>query len=136
MRAVCVLAVCLLVALLAAGTRGDASPRAARRALSERNNHRKVRVALGTVLVVTLHSTYWTFHRSTRRTLTAIGVPVFAPAPVGRCVPGEGCGTVTARYRAARAGSATVRASRTSCGEALACGPAAGAFSVTVTVVR
>ena len=60
------------------------------------------------------------------------GDPAYAPAP--GCVPGGGCGTVTATYGAVHAGRVTVTANRTSCGEALRCSPEQGSFTVAVVV--
>jgi hypothetical protein len=45
-----------------------------------------------------------------------------------------GCGTVTAVFRAVAPGSATITASRTTCGEALLCTGSAGAYEVTIVV--
>ncbi len=52
----------------------------------------------------------------------------------GHCVAGQGCGTVSATWTAVAAGTATVTAGRTVCGEALACGPGQRTYRVTVTV--
>jgi hypothetical protein len=53
---------------------------------------------------------------------------------MGSCLPGIGCGVTTAWYKALSAGSATVSASRVSCGEALRCVGKQGAYRVTVVV--
>jgi hypothetical protein len=45
-----------------------------------------------------------------------------------------GCGTVTQGFVALSDGSATVRASRTTCGEAMACPPQDATYEVTVRV--
>ena len=104
------------------------------RKLSDGANSKRITAAKGTVLSVTLHSTYWMFEPPGGSALRAVGKPSYAPAPVGSCVPGEGCGTVTQIYRAARTGSATINAGRTTCGEALACGPSNGTYVVRVHV--
>ncbi len=49
-------------------------------------------------------------------------------------MPGGGCGTVTAWFNADGPGTAVVTASRTSCGEAMACGGGAGSYRLTVIV--
>jgi hypothetical protein len=104
--------------------------------LTDTDNHRTVTVHRGTEVDVVLHSTYWTYPPGpTGNVLTSLGQPAYAPDPLTRCVPGGGCGTATARYLAANLGSATVTASRTSCGEAMGCTGGRGAFDVTVTVV-
>jgi hypothetical protein len=124
----------LLVAVGAAVLVATASATTATRNLSDGANHSTVRVAKGTTVAVTLHSTYWTFHASSGKALKAVGAPILAPAPIGTCVPGGGCGTVTARYRAVKTGSAAINASRVSCGEALACGPSNSTYVVHITV--
>ena len=99
-------------------------------------NGRAVRVHRGAEIVVTLHSTYWSFDHVGGKALKSLGRPVYDPAPKGECVPGAGCGTVTARFRAESDGVTMIRAGRTSCGEALACAPSQRTFQVTVTVTR
>jgi hypothetical protein len=92
-----------------------------------------VSLRLGQKLRVVLHSTYWEFKpAASAPVLHLVSAPVVAPK--AGCVPGQGCGTVTALYVARRAGSATVKAERTSCGEAMGCTGGAGGYAVTVTV--
>ena len=82
---------------------------------------------------VVLASTYWNFAAvSDASVLKIVGAPVPAPRP--GCVPGSGCGTVTASYDAIAPGTAVVSASRTSCGEAMGCSAAAGSYRVTINV--
>jgi hypothetical protein len=50
------------------------------------------------------------------------------------CVPGEGCGTVSASFRAAKPGTAILEAGRTTCGEARGCVNGEGAYQVTISV--
>jgi hypothetical protein len=89
----------------------------------------------GQRLRVVLHSTYWEFKRVAEPTvLHLVSAPVVAPK--AGCVPGQGCGTVTALYIARAAGIATVKAERTSCGEAMGCTGDAGSWTVTVHVRR
>jgi hypothetical protein len=99
----------------------------------EHDNGRTVRVAVGDTFRVTLHSTYWRFAEVPGGgTLLAVGAPrVVDSTP---CHPGEGCGTVTLTVRAGGSGTVTLSAHRDSCGEALACGPGQGAFSLAVEV--
>jgi hypothetical protein len=107
--------------------------------VDERDNHKVVRIALGTVVTVVLHSTYWRFGPAPDpRVLAQFSAPRVSAWPVhaGGCVPGQGCGTVTVRYRAAGEGTALVRASRVSCGEALRCTGGNGLFSVMLIVRR
>jgi hypothetical protein len=92
-----------------------------------------VRLRPGDTLVVVLGSTYWS---PTDAPDPAVLVPAGDPvaSPSGDCVPGGGCGTVTARYRAIATGTTDVVFGRTVCGEALACPPDKRGFSVTVIV--
>lgn len=99
--------------------------------LSESDNGRTVTVATGETVRITLHSTYWTFAPSNAtNVLELVGQPRFAPAAT--TVPGTGAGTVEVDYRVVQAGKATVAASRTTCGEALACTPEQRSFMVTI----
>ena len=88
----------------------------------------------GQRLRVQLDSTYWNFEGSSNQAvLRGDGETTVRPEPSG-CVPGAGCGTATAYFIAVTAGRATVTASRSSCGEALACTGSNGHWSVTVLV--
>jgi hypothetical protein len=80
-------------------------------------------------------STFWTVRGSRNpNVLRQDGEPVVAPNLAG-CVPGQGCGTVTASFVAVARGLARVVAKRTTCGEALRCTGSAGSYRVTVVVV-
>jgi hypothetical protein len=127
-----VFSLCVAGAVAASAVAAGTAPRS----LSESANHHTVKVKKGTTLVVTLHTTYWAFNALSGRALRAKGKPVTVPAPMGTCVPGGGCGTVTARFVARADGSATISASRTSCGEALLCQPSQRTFTVKVKVTR
>jgi hypothetical protein len=88
----------------------------------------------GQKLRIVLHSTYWQFKAVTRpKVLRLAGEPQVIPKMEG-CVPGQGCGTVTATFVARRRGSVAVTATRTTCGEALACTATSGRYRLTVTV--
>jgi hypothetical protein len=92
-------------------------------------------VAVGTTIKVTLHSTYWTVAQgSPADVLALVAPPVYSAAGAVACVPGSGCGTVIATFRALAPGRATITATRTSCGEAMQCIGGNGAFDVTVIV--
>ena len=106
---------------------------AGERDITEGDNGHTVAVALGDVVVATLHNTYWRFEPPGPG-LTQVGEETVTPAPRGTCLPGIGCGTVVARYRATGPGSSDLRASRSSCGEALPCGPGQGSWTVRVLV--
>jgi hypothetical protein len=104
--------------------------------LSEADNGRAVTVSVGATLELVLHNTYWQVSASSKpAVLTMIGQPVYSAAGTMKCVPGTGCGTVTATFKAVAAGAALIAASRTSCGEALLCTGSAGVFEVNVAVV-
>lgn len=102
--------------------------------LDERARGTTVRVPTGTLVVVRLHSTYWS-------TPAGSDPQVLAPSgggtiPAGTCPPGRGCGTSSARFTARRPGTAHITARRTSCGEAMRCSPGQERYEVTVTVTR
>jgi hypothetical protein len=98
-------------------------------------NGQSVQVHVGDVVKITLSSTYWTFDQgSDPLVVKEQGAQVVTPDPIGSCLPGMGCGVTTAWYKAMSAGSATVSASRVSCGEALRCVGNEGVYRVTVVV--
>lgn len=104
--------------------------------LDEHASGSTVTLSVGSTLQVTLHSTYWQPPTSSAvAVLRPVGTatPSVTPTASG-CHPGSGCGTLSARFTALRSGTTTVTASRTSCGEAMACTPAQRTFTVTVQV--
>lgn len=102
--------------------------------LDEHATGRTVTVGVGRVVELDLHSTYWSAPRtSDERVLVPLGAP--AGVPGTNCHPGSGCGVMRARYTAERAGTATLTAQRTSCGEAMACPPGSRTFTLSVHVV-
>ena len=103
--------------------------------LDEHANHATVNVVVGRDVELLLHSSYWMNFGSSRPAIVRVdGAPRVLPTP-SHCVPGGGCNPVLARFTAASLGTAVLSASRTSCGEALACGPANSHFSVMIRVV-
>jgi hypothetical protein len=101
----------------------------------DQDNGHAVSLQVGDQLLLVLASTYWKLDGSSDAAVLRQTVPpVVAPQSSG-CVPGEGCGTVTARFDAIAAGRADVSAKRTSCGEALSCTGSLGFYRVTVIVV-
>jgi hypothetical protein len=130
------LAVALLLVVLGCASTG--SSRAATSTLpvvqvGDGRDGGTVALRVGQRLRVVLHSTYWEF-QPVSGLLHLVNAP--AVAPKGGCVPGQGCGTVTALYIARRAGTAVVKAARTSCGEAMGCTGDAGSYKLTVVVSR
>lgn len=100
--------------------------------LRQADEGRRVSVAKNSTVVVRLDSTYWRIQPP-----SSSGVLHLVSTNVHRDsggVPGSGRGTVIARYRAASAGEAVVSATRTVCGEAMACSPTQRRFHVTVIV--
>jgi hypothetical protein len=98
-------------------------------------NRLTIKVHVGDTVRVTLDSTEWTFSGSSdSAVLQQDGQQAVSPAPPGTCFPGEGCGATSALFRAVNAGTATVDASRVSCGEARVCVGAEGTYEVTVLV--
>jgi hypothetical protein len=111
------------------------SPTAASTAagFTDANKGQTVNVRVGQQFTVSLSSTYWEFQPLPDSTvLRSVGAPVTRPSP--GCVPGGGCGTVSASYMAAGAGRVTIVATRRSCGEAMLCTGSAGQFALTVVV--
>jgi hypothetical protein len=101
--------------------------------VTDANNGDSVSLQVGQVLIVQLSSTYWMLGGSSDpAVLAVVGSVQVAPSP--GCVPGQGCGTVTARYRAVRMGRSEVTATRAACGEALPCTDGQGRFTVLVQV--
>ncbi len=102
--------------------------------IDESANGSTVQLTRGDHLQVTLHSTYWQFNGpSDQAVIAADGGPRTGPGTNCPTYPGSGCGTVTQTFTAEKAGAAKVTATRTTCGEALACSPPQH-WSVTVHV--
>ncbi|MDQ6614296.1 MAG: hypothetical protein M3083_06025 [Actinomycetota bacterium] len=95
-----------------------------------------VRVVKSTTIVVSLSSTYWRFLPTAPfgPVLQQVGDVTIAPARIGTCIPGAGCGTASVTYKAVGTGQAQISASRTTCGEAMLCQGKAGSYSVQVVV--
>jgi hypothetical protein len=103
--------------------------------ISETGKGQTLTVGVGATIKVTLHSTYWTIAQgSPVDVLALVAPPDYSGSGTLACIPGTGCGTVTATFRALAPGRATITATRTSCGEALACIGGNGAFDATVIV--
>ena len=132
------MAVVLLIAslLAACSTAAHAGPDRARVVVGDGGNGSTVTLHKGDTLVVRLHSTYW--HIAAPQAggvLTLVDRAVHAvPIDSRRCVPGAGCGTVVATFRAQRAGQVEVRASRMTCGEAMGCTRAQSHYELTLVV--
>jgi hypothetical protein len=108
---------------------------ASSRQFTEADNGHSVTVAVGSEVTLRLTNTYWMIKPSSDSAVLAIvSGPTASGAAPSACLPGMGCGTVTATFRSLALGQATISASRTTCGEALLCTGSAGAFAATVIV--
>lgn len=107
------------------------SPRTVR--LGDRANGTTVRVALGTTVVLTLGSTYWSAPQSSvPGILSSTASPSVSPDHA--CMAGMGCGSVQSVLHATAAGTTQLSATRVSCGEARPCPPDQRRFTITVVV--
>ena len=105
--------------------------------ISESSNDKTVTVAKGSHFTVTLHSTYWSISPVVGHAVNQIGQTVVKGSfrnGTHACVPGQGCGTVTATYVANQTGLVHLRAARTTCGEALLCSKSQSHWMVIVRV--
>jgi hypothetical protein len=101
---------------------------------TDADNGKTVDLHVGDQLELKLDSTYWTIHESPDVAVLRLAGPMaVSPRPNG-CVPGGGCGLAIAFFDAVGSGSADVSASRTSCGEAMACVGGAGSYRLSVVV--
>ena len=104
--------------------------------LTDKDDGTTTAVTKATTIVVVLASTYWGFpNPPNAAVLQQIGAVSVVPSPPGTCVPGGGCGTASATYKAVGIGQTKITASRTTCGEGLLCTGTKGMYSVTVLVV-
>jgi hypothetical protein len=101
--------------------------------VTDKDQGSTVPAQVGQDITVVLGSTYWTIDApSDSRVLEVNGAPQVAPDY--SCVAGQGCGTVTQHFTAVGPGTATIHASRTSCGEGAGCTGDNGSYAVTVQV--
>jgi hypothetical protein len=126
-----VLVVVAATALCACGT-AESTFLGNRVTLTWKDKGHTVKVTRGTRIVVKLKSLYWHRFRSSNRGVVRLVGKVTRNS--GDCPPGFGCGTVKAPFKAVAAGSAHLRANRTSCGEALPCSKSQGGYDVTIRV--
>jgi hypothetical protein len=99
-------------------------------------NGKTVKARVGDRIELILSSTYWNLHGSSApRVLRQNGPAVVLARPPG-CpdLPGLGCTPEKVNFTAMADGTAIIRASRTSCGEALRCAPDKTRFAVTLVV--
>jgi hypothetical protein len=99
------------------------------------DNGRTLTVPVGSTVTLVLASTYWQVQGSSDpAVLSLVTGPTASGAGMTACVPGAGCGTVTAVFGALASGKASITAARTTCGEAMRCTGSAGAYTVTLVV--
>jgi hypothetical protein len=100
-------------------------------------NDTMVPVATGDRVELILSSSYWDVAGSSAaRVLRQDGPATLMPRPTS-CpanIPGLGCIPIQMKFTALADGKAVIKASRTSCGEALRCSPDRTRFAVTVVV--
>jgi hypothetical protein len=123
-----------LGALVANASTGTAPPTRSTVTVTFGDKGSTVRLQVGETLRVLLDNTYWSIGPSSRPRLLAPHGAVRVHPRLTGCVPGEGCGSVTALFRALEPGTAVISASRVSCGEALRCTGGNGSFDVTVRI--
>ena len=130
-RSIAVGAIALSALVVASSGGATVSPSAS---LSEASNRGVVVVHQGGHITVTLHSTYWKLAPlANQKVLSQVGTTTTVGVLKG-CVPGQGCGSVTAHFVAKGTGTVHLRAARTTCGEALHCSPAQSTWTVTIRV--
>jgi len=104
--------------------------------VTDQDNGQSVSLRAGERLELQLGSTYWQVEGSSNSNVLRLtaGTSVSTSPQIMGCVPGEGCGTVTALFDAVAPGQAAVSARRTSCGEAMSCTGNLGFYRVMVVV--
>jgi hypothetical protein len=96
-----------------------------------------VPVAAGDRVELILSSSYWDVAGSSAPgVLRQDGPATLMPRPSScpQNIPGLGCAPIRVKFTALADGNAVIKASRTSCGEALQCSPDRRRFTVTVVV--
>lgn len=114
---------------------GSSSSSATAITVSEAENGTTLTVNRGADVIVVLHSTYWQFQQASAPKVLVQAAPVVQGDPPNRAgVPGSGKGIARESYHAQAAGTATITATRTSCGEAMRCTAGQGLYRITVVV--
>jgi hypothetical protein len=110
------------------------TPKAGTTTLTDQNNGQTISLHPGDRARVLLSNTYWTFQPDSAPAVLRSDGPAVVRPQLRGCVPGEGCGTVMVAYTAIEPGTATITATRTTCGEAISCTPANDHFQITFVV--
>jgi uncharacterized protein YceK len=113
-------------------TGGGAGDKTTTHQLDEKSNAKTVSVHFGDTIVVTLHSTYWSFRPPTGNILQPVGPPSIGKGLNCPSIPGSGCGSVSMTYNVGKVGSGGIAAHRDSCGEAVRCVGTAADWAVRI----
>lgn len=117
------------------GNPGNRNVAAKNLQLDDSDNDKTFTLVQGKTATVVLGSTYWKFQPvADTSVLKLIGDPVYQAASK-QVVFGTGAGTVTAEFDGVAVGQTQITASRTVCGEDLACPPDQQNYTVTINVV-
>jgi predicted secreted protein len=109
---------------------------------SESANKSVITVNLGSSFSIVLNSTYWSLKGIKGASVKEVGSVVAAPilpgpaAPVNCRLPGMGCGKLTWRFKAKKAGNSVIQITRDSCGEAMRCSNGQGKFELIIHVKK
>jgi len=105
-------------------------------AVHDNVNGKTISARVGDTVELTLSSSYWDVAGSSApRVLRQDGSAVLLPRPSDcPAIPGLGCVPIRVQFTALTSGSALVKASRTTCGEALRCVKQPTHFTLTVIV--
>jgi hypothetical protein len=101
----------------------------------DQDNGHAVSVRVGERVSLVLARTNWQVEGRSDQAVLRQLAPAAVSSQPGGCVPGAGCGVVSALFDAVAAGRADVTAKRTSCGEALSCTGNLGLYRVTIAVL-
>ena len=102
--------------------------------ITQASNRGTVQIYKGGTANISLTSVNWKFPTMAPGPLVRIVGPLHLPH-MGNCVTGQGCGVTLATFHASKVGTAVIKATRSTCGEAMACAPNNRSWSVTVDVV-
>jgi hypothetical protein len=121
---------------VSSGSTATAGPSALASAeVGEANNGGSITVTVGAQVKLALHSIYWSgVATSDPAVLAQVGEAGYGPGTI-KCIPGTGCGLLSATFRAASPGTATITAHRTNCGQERPCPSDQKDFAVTIVVV-
>lgn len=117
-------------------TPSSAAPSSGALTVKDDSNGKTVHVNVGTQVELLLSSSYWTVKGSSAAAVVRQdGQSTVLPRPTNcPAIPGLGCQPVQTDFTAVTAGTATITADRTACGEAMACPAYEKHFAVTVVV--